>query len=163
VYKNFRWYFVYHDQEIPETIPKTVETRHLEGVQFLAMIDIKKTKIMQVFSSQKDAVEARGMKCNGFTRAIKQESISSGHYWKYFNDCSEDMKNEYLSRETLPDKYVNKSGSKVEQIDPRTKEVVGIYYSNREVTKKFQMSILSLKNASASGEIKNGYIWKIVK
>jgi hypothetical protein len=117
---------------------------------------------MQVFSSQKDAVEARGMKCNGFTRAIKQESISSGHYWKYFNDCSEDMKNNYLSRETLPGKYVNKSGSKVEQIDPRTKQVVG-YYSNREVTKKFQMSILSLKNASASGEIKNGYIWKIVK
>ena len=161
IYKNFRWYFVRHGETIPETIPDTVVIRELAGTQFIAMIDITKTKIMKVYASQKDAVEARMMKCNGFTRAIKQESISSGHYWKYYKDCSEEMKNEYLSRDTLPEKFVNKSGNTVEQIDPRTRHVIKIYHSSREVAKDFQMSIASLKKASASGEIKNGYIWRI--
>ena len=161
IYKNFRWYFVRHGETIPETIPDTVVIRELAGTQFIAMIDITKTKIMKVYASQKDAVEARMMKCNGFTRAIKSESMSSGHYWKYYKDCSEEMKNEYLSRDTLPEKFVNKSGNTVEQIDPRTRHVIKIYHSSREVAKDFQMSIASLKKASASGEIKNGYIWRI--
>jgi hypothetical protein len=161
VYKNFRWYFVRHGETVPETIPDTIATRELVGTQFIAMIDIKKTKIMKVYASQKDAVEARDMKCNGFTRAIKSESISSGHYWKYYKDCSEEMKNEYLSRDTLPEKSVSKAGKSVDQIDPRTRQVIKTYGSNREVAKDFQMSIESLKKASASGEIKNGYIWRI--
>jgi len=45
------------------------------------MIDIKKTRILEVYATQKDAVEARNMKCNSFTRAIQQQSVSSGHYW----------------------------------------------------------------------------------
>jgi hypothetical protein len=161
IYKDFRWYFVRHDETVPDTIPDTVATRQLAGFQLLAMIDITKTKIMKVYASQKDAVEARMMKCNGFTRAIKQESISSGHYWKYYKDCSEEMKNEYLSRETLPEKIVSKSAKSVEQIDPRTRQIIKTHHSSREVTKDFQMSIASLKKASASGEIKNGYIWRI--
>jgi hypothetical protein len=161
VYKNFRWYFVRHGETVPETIPDTVVIRELAGTQFIAMIDITKTKIVKVYSSQKDAVEARMMKCNGFTRAIKQESISSGHYWKYYKDCNEEMKNEYLSRDTLPEKFVSKAGKSVDQIDPRTRQVIKTYGSNREVAKDFQMSIASLKKASASGEIKNGYIWRI--
>jgi hypothetical protein len=161
VYKNFRWYFVRHGETVPETIPDTIATRELAGTQFIAMIDIKKTKIMKVYASQKDAVEARDMKCNGFTRAIKSESISSGHYWKYYKDCSEEMKNEYLSRDTLPEKSVSKAGKSVDQIDPRTRQVIKTYGTNREVAKDFQMSIESLKKASASGEIKNGYIWRI--
>jgi hypothetical protein len=125
------------------------------------MIDITKTKIMKVYASQKEAIDARMMKCNSFSRAIQQESISSGHYWKYYKDCSEEMKNEYLSRDTLPEKIVSKSAKSVDQIDPRTRNIIKTYGSNREVAKDFQMSIMSLKKASASGEIKNGYIWRI--
>jgi hypothetical protein len=161
IYKDFRWYFVRHDETVPDTIPDTVATRQLAGFQLLAMIDITKTKIMKVYASQKEAIDARMMKCNSFSRAIQQESISSGHYWKYYKDCSEEMKNEYLSRDTLPEKIVSKSAKSVDQIDPRTRNIIKTYGSNREVAKDFQMSIMSLKKASASGEIKNGYIWRI--
>lgn len=50
----------------------------------------------------------------------------------------------------------------VEQIDPKTNEVIEKYHSNREICKKFQMSILSLKKASETGNIHNGYKWRIV-
>ena len=162
IYKDFRWFFVYINEVVPDTIPDTVISKQIQEVRMLAMIDIKKTKILEVFSTQKQAVEARNMKCNSFTRAIKQEGLSSGHYWKYFNDCSIEMKTEYLSHSKLPEKHIPSGGKAVEQIDPRTNEVIAKYYSNREIIKKFQMTAVSLKKASESGEIHNGYKWRIV-
>lgn len=124
------------------------------------MIDIKKTKIIQLFSTQKDAVEARNIKSRSFTRAIQQQSISSGHYWNFFDNCSEEMKSEYLKNNKLPEKYIANIGKKVEQIDPKTNTVIKIYNSNRDIVKNFQMSALTLQKCLKSGEIYNGYIWK---
>jgi hypothetical protein len=126
------------------------------------MIDIKKTKIMEVFANQKDAIKARNMKSNSFTRAIQQESLSSGHYWKFWEDCSEEMRNGFLKHNSLPEKYKTSIGKKVVQIDPLTNKELKIYNSQREVVKLFQMSSLTLKNASDNESICNGYKWKIV-
>ena len=125
-------------------------------------LKLKKTKILKVYCSQKEAIEARNMKSNSFTRAIQQQSISSGHYWNYFNKCSEEMKNEYLSHSKLPEKYIHTTGKKVQKIDPQTQKIIEIYNSNRDVIKKYQMSNLTLKKISETGEIYKNFIWKIV-
>ena len=161
IYKGFRWLFLNRNLELPLNIPDTVVTKHKSpDIKYIAMIDIKKTKIIQLFSTQKDAVEARNMKSNSFTRAIQQQSISSGHYWNFFDNCSEEMKSEYLKNNKLPEKYVANIGKKVEQIDPKTNTVIKIYNSNRDIIKNFQMSTLTLQKCLKSGEIYNGYIWK---
>ena len=126
------------------------------------MIDIKKTRILEVYPSQKDAVEARNMKSRSFTRAIDQKSVSSGHYWEYFDKCSDEMKNEFLSKSKLPEKKLSSCGKIVQQIDAKTNEILKTYHSNREVIKKFQMSSNTLKNISKTGAIHHGYIWKII-
>jgi hypothetical protein len=126
------------------------------------MIDIKRTRILEVYATQKDAIEARNMKCNSFTRAIQQQSVSSGHYWNFFEDCSEEMKNEYLLTNELPEKFVHTTGKKVQQIDPKTHNVLKIYNSNRDVIKQFQMSTIKLQECLETGEIHNGYIWQRV-
>jgi len=162
IYKGFRWYFLKRDETIPQTIPNTIELKHKETeIKFVAMIDITQTKIMDVYQNQKEATKARLMKCNSFHRAIQNGSISSGHYWKYFDDCSKEMRNEYLKNNTLPEKYVSKVSKKVQQICPKTKQILKTYDSNRDVIKLFKMSVTSLKKYSTSGEIHNGYIWKI--
>lgn len=162
IYKGFRWYFLKRDETIPETILNTVQLKHKETeIKFLAMIDITQTKIMAVYQNQKEATKARLMKCNSFHRAIQNGSISSGHYWKYFDDCSKEMQSEYLKNNVLPEKYVSKVSKKVEQICPKTKQILKTYDSNRDVIKLFKMSVTSLKKYSESGEIHNGYIWKI--
>lgn len=125
-------------------------------------LKLKKTKILEVYCSQKEATEARNMKSNGFTRAIQQQSISSGHYWNYFDKCSEEMKKEYLSHSKLPEKYIPNSGKKVQKIDPQTQKVIETYNSNRDVIKKYQMSNLTLKKISETGEIYKNFIWKII-
>lgn len=163
IYKNYRWFFLKRTEELPEKIPDTVEIKHKSTeVKYLAMIDIKKTKIMEVFANQKDAVEARNMKSRSFTRAIQQESLSSGHYWKFWEDCSEEMRTEFLKHNNLPEKYKTAAGKKVVQIDPLTNKELKIYNSQREVVKLFQMSSLTLKTASDNESICNGYKWKII-
>ncbi len=163
IYKGFRWIYVNRNEKPPDSIPQTVDSKHKSPeIKFLAMIDIKKTKILEVFRNQKEAVEARNLKSRSFTRAINQYSISSGHYWKFFNDCPEEMQQEYLSRAKLPEPFINSSGKLVQQIHPKTGEVIETYNSNRDVIKKFQMSSLTLKKVSESGDIHHGFKWKII-
>ena len=163
IYKNYRWLFLNRNEKLPEKIPDTEINKHKStSIQYIAMIDIKKTRILEVYPSQKDAVEARNMKSRSFTRAIDQKSVSSGHYWEYFDKCSDEMKNEFLSKSKLPEKKLSSCGKIVQQIDAKTNEILKTYHSNREVIKKFQMSSNTLKNISKTGEIHNGYIWKII-
>ena len=163
IYKDFRWIFISRDSEPPSEIEPTIIRRHKSPeVHFIAMIDIKKTKILAVYQNQKEAVEARNMKCNSFTRAIKEESVSSGHYWNYFDKCSDEMKMEYLSHSKLPEKFVHHSGKHVQQIDPKTNKVLKTYTSNREICKLFQMSVTKLKDVMKNNEIHQGFKWKSI-
>ena len=162
IYKGFRWLYVNRNEEPPQELEPTKETKNVSpDVQFIAMIDIKKTKILAVYSNQKQAVEARNMKCNSFSRAIQQQSLSSGHYWNFFDKCSQEMKTEYLSHSKLPEKYLPSCSKKVQQIDPKTNEVIKTYNSNRDVCKTAQISTATIRRITETGEIYNGYKWKI--
>ena len=163
VYKEFRW--ALSDRNVVEvpTIEPTVESR-TQSVEYIAMIDIKKTKILEVFPSQKEAAMSRNLA--GFStisRAIKKNGISSGHYWNVFNKCSQEMKDEYLKKNKLPEHHTKANGVKVLQISPITNEEIKQFDSITEVLKKFQMSRITLNNASESGEIHNGFKWKVIK
>jgi hypothetical protein len=162
IYKDHRWLFLQRTEKLPDTIPPTVENKNkTTDVKYIAMIDIKKTKILAVYSSQKEATEARNMKCNSFTRAITQGTISSGHYWNIFDKCSPEMQEEFLANNELPEKHAPTSGKRVEQIDPRTNTVIKTYNSNREIVKLFQISSTKLRQLLQTNEIYNGYKWRL--
>ena len=164
IYKNYRWFYVNRNETPPEQISETIVTKFKSPeIRFIAMIDIKKAKILAVYSSQKEAVEARNMKCNSFTRAIQQQHISSGHYWNFFDDCSNEMKNEYLKNNVLPEKLLSPIGVKIQKIDPITKNIIAVYNTKRDIVKKYQISHAKLNQLISNDhtdEIYNGFIWK---
>lgn len=166
IYKNYRWIYVNRNETPPEQISETIVTKFKSPeIRFIAMIDIKKTKILAVYASQKEAVEARNMKCNSFTRAIQQQHISSGHYWNFFDDCSDEMKSEYLKNNVLPEKLLSPIGVKIQKIDPITKNVIAVYNTKRDIVKKYQISHAKLNlliRNNATDEVYNGFIWKSV-
>ena len=161
IYKGFRWLLVDRNTtDVPVPSP-TIESR-TQAIEYIAMIDIQQTKILNVFPSQKEAAMARNLA--GFStisRAIKQKSISSGHYWNLFNRCSQEMRDEYLKTNTLPEQHVKSNGISVIQIHPVTLEEITEYKSITEVLKKFQMSRVSLVKAVETNEIHNGFRWKM--
>ena len=62
IYKGYRWFFLNRTELLPETIPTTHDVKHKSpDIKHIAMIDIKKTKILQVFATQSDAVQARNI------------------------------------------------------------------------------------------------------
>ena len=161
VYKQFRW--VLQDRDIEEVpIPTSTIYSRTQSVEYIAMIDVKRTKILEVFPSQKEAAQARNLA--GFStisRAIKQNSLSSGHYWNIFHKCSQEMQDEYLKTNTLPEKHIKANGVTVTQIDPLTDKEIKTFSSITEVTLNHQMSRTTLKKVSDSNEVHNGYKWKI--
>ena len=162
IYKDFRWIFHKRNEQLPEKIPDTIPCKHNSPlVKFIAMIDIKQTKILDVFATQKEACEARNLKSRSFTRAIKQNSISSGHYWNYFDDCDDEMKIEYLKNNKLPEKNKPTSNYIINQINPDNNEIMNTFYCKTDIIQKFQMSYASLDKALKENKITHGYIWKL--
>ena len=162
IYKNFRWALSDRNTVDAPKIEPTVESR-TQSVEYIAMIDIKKTKILEVYPSQKEAAMSRNL--TGFStisRAIKNNSISSGHYWNVFNKCSQEMKDEFLKHNVLPEKHTKANGVKVLQISPITNEKIKQFDSITEVLKKFQMSRITLNSVSNNDEIHKGFKWKII-
>ena len=93
------------------------------------------------------------------TRAIQQQSLSSGHYWQFYELCSETMKEDYLKQNTLPEKYVASNAIKIQQINPTTKEIVNTFNSKREVILECKCSNLSLNKALENNSVMNGFLW----
>jgi hypothetical protein len=162
VFRNYRWAIADRNiMEIPDIKP--TENMRTQTVEYIAMIDIKQTKIMEVFPSQKDAAMSRNLA--GFStisRAIKQNSLSSGHYWNIFERCPENMKAEYLTTNTLPERHLATTGTKVAQIDPLTNKEIMTYNSIMEMLKQHQMSRITLKKISGTDIIHNGFLWRIL-
>jgi prophage antirepressor-like protein len=53
IYKDFRWIIIPRNENPPETIPDTIDNKNRSTeIHYIAMIGIKKTKILQVFATQ---------------------------------------------------------------------------------------------------------------
>jgi len=164
IYKDYRWIFHKRDMELPKIIPNNVPCKHQSPlIKYIAMIDIKQEKILQVFSSQKEACEARNLKSRSFTRAIQQNSISSGHYWNFFDDCKEEMKVNFLRNFKMPEKIKPKNNTIIQQINPYDNVIIQEFNSKSEIVNKFQVSFLSLRKALNNDSILHGYKWKIIE
>jgi len=162
IYRGFRWILTERNStEIPILPPTTKSNTY--SIDYIAMIDIKREKIMKVFASQKDAAMSRNFKgCTTISRAIKNKSISSGHYWEIFEKCPDALKTDFLKNNKLPEQYVRPNSTIVEQISPTNGKVIERYNSVSDVTLKFKMSRLTLKKVSDKNDVYNGFKWKII-
>ncbi len=162
VYCGYRWNLINRDvEDKPYDIPPT-EVIWSSRRDIVARLNIHKNKILEVYSSQKDAANDMNLKspaslCN----ALKRDSICQGHYWKFYDDCSEELKDSFIQNGgVIPDVEKNISGSKaIQQIHPFTKEILATYTTIKEVQLKFKMSRDSLKKAIANKSTHNGFYW----
>lgn len=91
VYKGFRWAFL--ERHLPDTtvqdIGETVQSQTIKK-GFVAMLDLKKSKIVSVFCDQKEAGQDRGFRgCAPISKAIQKGTQSGGHYFMMWHDCDE--------------------------------------------------------------------------
>ncbi len=162
VYAGYRWNIIkYEMEDKPYKIPKTVKVFKTRR-DLLARINIDKTKILEIYPSQKHAAIA--MKHNSpsaICKALKLETLSQGHYWKFYDECDEKLKNDYIkSGGVIPEVAKTISGAKsIKQIDYETKKVIQTYSTIKDVQVKYNISRSSLKNAIENKSPHNGFYW----
>ena len=128
----------------------------------IARINLDKNKIIEVYPSQKEASIAMKLKSPAsLCSAIKNDTLSQGHYWKFYDDCDEDLKDNFIQNGgIIPDVEKPISRAKaIQQIHPFTKEVLETFDTIKEVQVKFKMSRDSLKKAIENKTPHNGFYW----
>jgi prophage antirepressor-like protein len=162
VYAGYRWNIIDHNiEDKPYKIPETVKVFTTRR-DLLARLNLDKTKILEVYPSQKHAAIA--MKHNSpsaICKALKLETLSQGHYWKFYDDCDERLKNDYIQNGgIIPEVAKTISGAKsIKQIDYETKKVIQTYSTIKDVQVKYNISRASLKSAIENKSPHNGFYW----
>ena len=160
LYKGFRWAALERampDDTVQDIGPTVVSATIQKGL--VAMLDLDKKCVVQVFMDQKDAAEKRHFTgCAAISNAIKRGSKSSGHYFVMWHDCPEALKAEYLSRDTLPEKRSHGKG--VDQLHPITGALVKHYSSIEEAIIAMRMARKCLMSAVEFQAVAKGYKWR---
>jgi prophage antirepressor-like protein len=163
VYNGFRWHFIERDDaDIAYELPPTYE-RPSSSPKMIAMLNKEKTEILKVFSSMGKAQKELNIKSKeSINTSIKLNyCIQNKYYFKFFEDCEENLKNAYLQNNALP-RFDYSASTKVQQIDPTNSQVIQTYNSIADVLKVFCMSREVLKRACEKDEARMGYKWRIV-
>lgn len=163
IYKEHRWLFLKRelsDDSVQEIGESVVVRKQSEG--FVAMLNITKTIIVQVFPDQKSAAKERQFTSSAsISQAIQKNRLSSGHYFCYFDDCSEELKNAYLQHGSLPRKPAKVNAVHINQINPITNQIIQTFSSILDIQKEFQASRTSLKRAIANNTPFKGFLWSM--
>jgi hypothetical protein len=164
IYRGYRWASL--DRSLPDDtfqdIGETVASVEIRK-GYVAMLNLTKTKIEKVYCDQKAAKDDRMLKTvSAISTALKLERKCSGHYFRMWNDCTEELQKEYLAHNELPAKRVSSISRAIEKLHPISGIVIQKYDSIVDVVHDMRISRLNLQNAAESGYIAKGYKWRFV-
>ncbi len=162
-YAGYRWNIIDRDiEDKPYKLKPTEKINRAKRNQLIACLNIDKNQIIKVYPSQKDAaIDMKLSAVVSISDAIKNMSLSRGHYWKFYDDCDETLKEDFIKKGCiLPETKPTISGAKaIQQIHPFTKEVLETFPTIKEIQLKFKMSRDSLKKAIDNKRPHKGFYW----
>jgi hypothetical protein len=162
IYLDHRWHFIMdrkeRDLDKPRNIGETVVTIEKNQGQ-VAMLNLDKTKVIQVFRLAKDAAKEILQHPSAMSTAIKHSVPLNNHYWMRWQYVDPSLKRQFLQSSTLPNKESNPRGIKINVLKSDTNELVKTFGSFTEVQKEMKISIKTVKycietNAICRGQYK---------
>ncbi len=160
VLNGFRWFYVDDDQELPEELPPTKDhskPTHRKGL--VAQISPDKTRIINIYPSQKAAASLLNIAQCSITSAITRKRMTAGYHWEMYGDCDEVLKGTFDGEIPEP-KQISISSKKIERIDPDTNQVIEVYACIQDVCSIYKTCHKTINNACKSGNIYKGFQWK---
>ena len=162
LYRGYRWAHLERtlQDNTVQDIGDTVATKEI-NIGYVAMLNLNKDKIMEVFPNAKSASENRHFK-NGaaISKAIKIGSQSGGHYFQMWFDCNESLKKDYLAENDLPPPTQTKNAYVVEQLHPVNKSVVKTFHSVTSITNELRCGRKGILDAIQNDHNFRGFLWR---
>lgn len=164
LYHNHRWHFVNRTDDPNKVydIGQTAES-HPNNTDLVCMLNKERTCIERIFCLQKEAGEYIGQHPSAISSSIKYGTLLSDKYWVSWSAVSQEIQEEYLENNSLPVRgnIVTKRGTKVEQLNPETREVIATYDSFSDAVKNVKTSAKSIKKAIANNMACSGFRWRL--
>lgn len=156
---GFRWAF--SDTLQKDNPQQTTQPKLSKRYGLIAQIDPKMNIITNVYANQLDACKAINLTSGAMSIAIKAERPAAKFLWKFYEDCSDELKSTYQG--TLPEVPMKTGNfSRVDKVDPISGDVVHTYNSMSEIVNKEKICHKTIKKVSESGAIYKGFVWRIV-
>lgn len=164
IYKGYRFHLVNRNdptsKDVKDIGNSITPRQKLEGK--IAMLNETMTNVENVFIKQKDAAEYIEQTVSAMSRAINYKTKLSNKYFMFWDMLDDNIKNNYLENNTLPEITDKQKGKKIHKINPDTNEVVKVYLSISDLIKELKISPKTIKSHSANDTIYNGHKWKII-
>jgi hypothetical protein len=99
VYNGFRWLFVERDVD-PTVLHNLQPTRKTipKNMDYVAKLNADQTEILNVYLDRKTAALTNRYSSGGLDSAVKNGTVSQGHYYKLYGDCPEPLVEKFEER-----------------------------------------------------------------
>lgn len=102
VYKNYRWAYQERTCDpniVSSNVAETKVTKKAATLGYIAKIDEKKTKIVNVFLNRKTASLENGFPSPAsLDEPVKKQTLKNGYYYKLYDNCDEILKKDFVKR-----------------------------------------------------------------
>ena len=112
IYCGFRWLLVERklDPNIIYNIQPTKETK-VQSLGYIAKLNSDKTGILNVYLDRKTASQLNGYQSSSaLDNPVKNNTITNGHYYTLYDNCEEELINDFEDKNGTPLLYKNGIG-----------------------------------------------------
>lgn len=157
IYHGFRWLLVERnlDPNIIHSIQPTKETK-IQNLGYIAKLDTNKSEILNVYLDRKTAAHLNGYQTTfALDNSVKNGTITNGHYYILYNNCDEDLINNFEEQHGTPLLYKNGVG----QFDSAN-NMTNEFSCKYDCIKELKMSDKTLAKCINNNIAYNGFFYK---
>jgi hypothetical protein len=158
VYEGFRWRLV--DRNLDATILTEIEQTKptiQKTPGYIAKLNQTKTEILNVYLDRKTAAINNGYEStSALDIPVKQFKVSRGNYYLLYDNCDENLKQEFETKYGEPLLYKDGVG----QFDANNNQLSQSFACKYDCIKILKMSDKTLAKALEKGEAYNGHYYR---
>ena len=159
VYHGYRWAFVDRNAD-PNAIVNLEPTKQtkIQNLGYIAKLNQDKTEIINVYLDRKTAAISNGYRtAASLDVPVKKETITNGHYYMLYDDCSDALQSKFIELHENPVLY--KAG--IGQYNTEN-QLVKEFICKYDCIKQLKMSDKTLAKALDKDIPYNGWIFKSI-
>ena len=165
VYHGFRWATLDRDEpnDSVQSLEPTAEAQQCT-TELIAMLDWNQTEVLKVFPDQLSASYDRHLNASAISRAITNQSMCCGRYFRTWRNVEPAMQQAYLARAELPTMIPPTASRAVERLPPAGQGGDKKVYPSLQaaVTDVARATRDPLLRAIEDGTVYKGFTWRFV-
>ena len=160
VYCGFRWLFVERDTD-PSVLHNLQPTRKTtaKNMDYVAKLNEAQNEILNVYLDRKTASTMNGYSIGGLDNAVKNGTITQGHYYQLYSECDEELITKFREKYGK-DVLLYKDGLGI--YDEATKQLVKEYKCKYDCIRIEKMSDKTLAKALIENKPYNGFKYALL-